>query len=180
MLVNSVNFATVSATNKRKVFFNGNTQSKNQVSFSAHKFPSGVYSDWFVALVKSEFIKESKNPQECAYINLMRNALELREETKKLRGSFSDFFGISEKDITLRKKDIADLLNDLKKKASSSRKQIVYLDIPEGRYSSERDFDRRRKLFVEHNTDTTEEKFTTNEEENLERLRANYPDEWII
>lgn len=175
MLVNSINLSINNGLNKRKNLSKCSIQSRSIVSFSAQRFSSGYYSDWFVNLVKNEVNKEFRNPAENAYINLMAHAIKFREESAQLRSSFfARISGITEKDVELRKEDLAMLVKDLKNKEKPSfSTRDEQLDFPSGQYSSQRDYDRRHHLYDE---DADREKRQLEYEKENESGGNHYPD----
>lgn len=107
----------------------------SQISFSAQKFPSGYYSDWFVAFVKKNIMDKTSNW-------MYEHLAEFRKETKQYRDWPTLAISI-DKDVELRKKDCEGLLTDLKAKKNITSIAEEDFDIPSGVFSSQQDYSRR-------------------------------------
>jgi len=141
MNINSINSIRISSN---KLNSNSSKYSAN-TSFTAKKFPSGIYSDWFVSALEKRINLSTKEFDEWTASHLS-NFRKYREEKQGLLACFSKIFSSVEGDVKVRKQDIIDLKTDLKRKSSSTSCTSYADDNPYiERYSSERDRKRQVK-----------------------------------
>lgn len=126
----------IGSLNKGKVKSN-TTANQNQVSFSAQKFPSGHYSDWFVAVVK-----EKVKLPESAYKNWMDEQLMLFRKRLCI-WPFYHWKDLTNDQVAIRRSDYKSLRFDLLKNEPEPPKIKAHFDGQNYKYSSESDYKER-------------------------------------
>ena len=128
MNVNSINSIRVSSN---KLNSNSNKYTAD-TSFTAKKFPSGYYSNWFVELLQDKSKLASHEFESWVFVH-MEN---FKAARKKARGFFS--IESVKGDVSVREADIRGLREDLLKKEIPTVKPENF-DLPHGSFSSYND-----------------------------------------
>ena len=122
---------------------------QKNVTFGAQKYPSDVYSNWFVAQVKSFAEQEPETRDKLIENELAKYQKELAVKYKSFLQKLS---GNRKRDLETRTNDYESLTEDLlkEKKVNGSfidkaEEDNIYpeIDTPEGAYSSATDYVRR-------------------------------------
>ncbi len=118
------------------------------VSFGAQKYPSDVYSNWFVAQVKS-FVEQDPKTRD----RLIENEVAKYKKhlAVKYKSILQKLAGDKRRDLETRTNDYENLAEDLLKEKKANGRFIdrvednIYpeIDAPEGEYSSATDYVRR-------------------------------------
>lgn len=138
MMINSIQANRISGLAPQKVSSkDSSAKSMTQPSFRALSFPSNIYSDWFVKL-----IKDASHLSDDSFKLFADAHLERYKATQKAdRGWFSS--DSVRADVLVREEDFFKLRKDIAAKARPKVVERSNIDFPAGKYTSESDYGRQ-------------------------------------